>query len=124
MIRKNASTEVISTWSVPPAGYGTNNRPQGLELSASTSALTADIKQLQVQSVDANGWRVRWSRCPCRVAYRIGAGHCHMTGADLSLSGGVPRRAYASPSDSVQSVQVKLTTVTTSTLTACPRTYG
>ncbi|MCO1595860.1 zf-HC2 domain-containing protein [Micromonospora sp. RHAY321] len=55
VVRKNASTEVISTWSVPPGGYGTNNRPQGLELSASTSAPVADIKQLQVQSVDGNG---------------------------------------------------------------------
>ncbi|MFI6781065.1 anti-sigma factor family protein [Micromonospora sp. NPDC050276] len=55
VVRNNASTEVISTWRVPDGGYGTNTRPQGLELSASTSALPADIKQLQVQSVDANG---------------------------------------------------------------------
>ena len=55
VVRKNATTEVISTWSVPDGGYGTNTRPQGLELSASTSALPKDIKQLQVQSVDANG---------------------------------------------------------------------
>ena len=55
VVRKNATTEVISTWSVPEGGYGTNTRPQGLELSASTSALPKDIKQLQVQSVDANG---------------------------------------------------------------------
>ncbi len=55
VVRKNGSTEVISTWSVPPGGYGTNTRPQGLELSASTSALVGDIKQLQVQSVDGNG---------------------------------------------------------------------
>ncbi|MEU8181022.1 zf-HC2 domain-containing protein [Micromonospora sp. NPDC049047] len=55
VVRKNASTEVISSWSVPDGGYGTNTRPQGLELSASTSAPVEDIKQLQVQSVDANG---------------------------------------------------------------------
>ncbi|MET8307015.1 MULTISPECIES: zf-HC2 domain-containing protein [unclassified Micromonospora] len=55
VVRKNASTEVISTWSVPAGGYGTNTRPQGLELSASTSAPVGDIKQLQVQSVDGNG---------------------------------------------------------------------
>ncbi|MFG1843264.1 anti-sigma factor family protein [Micromonospora sp. DT228] len=55
VVRKNASTEVVSTWSVPDGGYGTNTRPQGLELSASTSAPVDDIKQLQVQSVDANG---------------------------------------------------------------------
>ncbi|WP_433130932.1 zf-HC2 domain-containing protein [Micromonospora sp. CA-240977] len=55
VVRKNASTEVISSWSVPDGGYGTSIRPQGLELSASTSAPVEDIKQLQVQSVDANG---------------------------------------------------------------------
>ncbi|MGC4878769.1 anti-sigma factor family protein [Micromonospora sp. DT43] len=55
VVRKNAATEVISTWSVPDGGYGTSSRPQGLELSASTSALANDIKQLQVQSVDGNG---------------------------------------------------------------------
>ncbi|MEU4400406.1 zf-HC2 domain-containing protein [Micromonospora orduensis] len=55
VVRKNADTEVISTWSVPAGGYGTNTRPQGLELSASTAAPTTDIKQIQVQSVDANG---------------------------------------------------------------------
>ncbi|WFE49569.1 zf-HC2 domain-containing protein [Micromonospora sp. WMMD1155] len=55
VLRKNADPEVISTWSVPDGGYGTNARPQGLELSATTSAVVSDIKQLQVQSVDANG---------------------------------------------------------------------
>ncbi|MEU4470028.1 zf-HC2 domain-containing protein [Micromonospora sp. NPDC023888] len=55
VVRKNGSTEVISSWSVPDGGYGTNTRPQGLELSASTAAPVEDIKQLQVQSVDANG---------------------------------------------------------------------
>ncbi|MFC4021902.1 anti-sigma factor family protein [Micromonospora sp. GCM10011542] len=55
VVRKNATSEVISTWSVPDGGYGTTNRPQGLELSASTSAKVGDIKQLQVQSVDGNG---------------------------------------------------------------------
>ncbi|RLP85330.1 MULTISPECIES: anti-sigma factor [unclassified Micromonospora] len=53
--RKNSTTEVISSWSVPPGGYGTNARPQGLELSASTSAPIDDIKQIQVQSVNGNG---------------------------------------------------------------------
>ncbi|MGC4746493.1 anti-sigma factor family protein [Micromonospora sp. DT201] len=55
VVRKNGSTEVVSSWSVPNDGYGTNTRPQGLELSASTSALAEEIKQLQVQSVDATG---------------------------------------------------------------------
>ncbi|WBB70216.1 zf-HC2 domain-containing protein [Micromonospora sp. WMMD812] len=55
VIRKNSTTEVISTWSVPEEGYGTNNQAQGLELTASTAAPPEDIKQVQVQSVDAKG---------------------------------------------------------------------
>ncbi|RLK22750.1 putative zinc finger protein [Micromonospora sp. M71_S20] len=55
VVRKNNSTEVISTWSVPGTGYGTNARPDKLSLSASTSTRLDDIKQFQVQSVDAGG---------------------------------------------------------------------
>ncbi|MGB2570776.1 anti-sigma factor family protein [Micromonospora citrea] len=55
VIRKNATTEVISTWSVPGGGYGTNSNPQDLQLEAATSAPKNDIAKLQVQSVDANG---------------------------------------------------------------------
>lgn len=55
VVRKNATTEVISTWSVPAGGYGTNTNPQLLTLSAATSTPVDDIKQFQVQSVDVNG---------------------------------------------------------------------
>ncbi|PZG00953.1 anti-sigma factor family protein [Micromonospora deserti] len=55
VVRKNATTEVISTWSVPGGGYGTNTNPTILTLSASTSARVNEIKQFQVQSVDPNG---------------------------------------------------------------------
>jgi hypothetical protein len=55
VIRKNATTEVISTWSVPGTGYGTNNNPQDLQLEASTSAPRGEIAKVQVQSVDVNG---------------------------------------------------------------------
>ena len=55
VVRKNATTEVISTWSVPVGGYGTNQNQLPLQLSASTSAPVRDIDKLQVQSVDANG---------------------------------------------------------------------
>ncbi|MGC5017631.1 anti-sigma factor family protein [Micromonospora sp. DT47] len=55
VLRKNATTEVVSTWSVPGTGYGTNTNPQDLQLEASTSAPRNDIAKLQVQSVDANG---------------------------------------------------------------------
>ncbi|MEV4813220.1 anti-sigma factor family protein [Micromonospora avicenniae] len=55
VVRKNAATEVISTWSVPTSGYGTNQRAADLQLSASTAARLDEIKQLQVQSVDSKG---------------------------------------------------------------------
>ncbi|MGK5739152.1 anti-sigma factor family protein [Micromonospora sp. URMC 103] len=55
VIRKNSATEVVATWSVPASGYGTNTRTEGLELTAPTAAKPGDIKQIQVQSVDAHG---------------------------------------------------------------------
>ncbi|WBB72065.1 zf-HC2 domain-containing protein [Micromonospora sp. WMMD1128] len=55
VVRKNATSEVVGTWSVPGSGYGTNQNPLGLELTASTSAPLGDIEKVQVQSVDVNG---------------------------------------------------------------------
>ncbi|MEH0842010.1 zf-HC2 domain-containing protein [Micromonospora sp. CPCC 205711] len=55
VVRKNDTTEVVSTWAVPGTGYGTNTNPQDLQLEASTSAPRNDIAKLQVQSVDSNG---------------------------------------------------------------------
>ncbi|MFI7214785.1 anti-sigma factor family protein [Micromonospora maritima] len=55
VVRKNATSEVVSTWSVPGNGYGTNQNPLTLQLSASTSAPLGDIEKVQVQSVDVNG---------------------------------------------------------------------
>ena len=55
VVRKNSTTEVVSTWSVPVTGYGTNTNPQDLQLEASTSAPPGDIAKVQVQSVDPNG---------------------------------------------------------------------
>ncbi|GAB3080395.1 anti-sigma factor family protein [Micromonospora schwarzwaldensis] len=55
VVRKNATSEVVGTWSVPGGGYGTNQNPLGLELTASTSAPLGDIEKVQVQSVDVNG---------------------------------------------------------------------
>ncbi|WP_446219239.1 anti-sigma factor family protein [Micromonospora sp. IBHARD004] len=55
IIRKNATSEVVSTWSVPGGGYGTNTNQVPLELTASTSAVRDDIAKIQVQSIDVNG---------------------------------------------------------------------
>ncbi len=55
VVRKNSDTEVISTWSVPAGGYGTNSNPQLLTLSATTSTKLDDVKHFEVQSVDEKG---------------------------------------------------------------------
>lgn len=55
VVRKNSTSEVVGTWSVPGSGYGTNQNQLSLQLSASTSAPLGDIQKLQVQSVDVNG---------------------------------------------------------------------
>ncbi|MEV5691690.1 anti-sigma factor family protein [Micromonospora globbae] len=55
VVRADAGSEVVSTWSVPESGYGTNTRAQELELTAATAAKKDQIKQIQVQSVDARG---------------------------------------------------------------------
>ncbi|MFE9691148.1 anti-sigma factor family protein [Micromonospora sp. NPDC005806] len=55
IVRKNSTSEVVSTWSVPGGGYGTSTNQLPLELTASTSAGRDDIEKIQVQSVDVNG---------------------------------------------------------------------
>ncbi|MEH1100050.1 anti-sigma factor family protein [Micromonospora sp. CPCC 205561] len=55
VVRRNNTSEVISTWSVPGTGYGTNANGEALTLSATTSTRRGDIRQFQVQSVDAAG---------------------------------------------------------------------
>jgi hypothetical protein len=55
VVRKNDTTEVLSTWSVPGGGYGTTTNPLPLELSGATSVPKDDIAKVLVQSVDTNG---------------------------------------------------------------------
>ncbi|MFG2055161.1 anti-sigma factor family protein [Micromonospora sp. NPDC048930] len=55
VFRKNSTSEVVSTWSVPGGGYGTSTNPQALQLSASTAATVDDIAKIQVQSIDVHG---------------------------------------------------------------------
>ncbi|KKK07356.1 anti-sigma factor [Micromonospora sp. HK10] len=55
VVRKNNTSEALSTWSVPGGGYGTSTNQPALQLSASTSAGRDDIAKIQVQSVDVNG---------------------------------------------------------------------
>ncbi|MEV6813622.1 zf-HC2 domain-containing protein [Micromonospora sp. NPDC051296] len=55
VVREDSSTEVVSTWTVPPGGYGTNSNPQLAALSATTSTKLDDIKHFEVQEVDGKG---------------------------------------------------------------------
>ncbi|MEG3637070.1 anti-sigma factor family protein [Micromonospora palythoicola] len=55
VVRDDGSTEVVSTWSVPDGGYGTNANTQKLALSAATSTKRDDIKQFEVQEIDSRG---------------------------------------------------------------------
>ncbi|NGM11647.1 anti-sigma factor family protein [Verrucosispora sioxanthis] len=55
VVRDDGSTEVVSTWSVPDGGYGTNANTQLLTLSAATSTKRDDIKQFEVQEIDSRG---------------------------------------------------------------------
>ncbi|MFF5218918.1 anti-sigma factor family protein [Micromonospora sp. NPDC000442] len=55
VVRDDGSTEVVSTWSVPDGGYGTNANPQLLALSAATSTKLDAIKHFEVQEIDSRG---------------------------------------------------------------------
>jgi hypothetical protein len=48
-------SEVVSTWTVPPEGYGTPKHPDPVFLQASTSVPRKDIQRFEVQSVSRTG---------------------------------------------------------------------
>lgn len=48
-------SEVVSTWKVPPDGYGTAKHPDPVFLQASTSVARKDIQRFEVQSISASG---------------------------------------------------------------------
>ncbi|SDY45844.1 Putative zinc-finger [Micromonospora pattaloongensis] len=55
VIRASGTAEVLSSWSVPAAGYGTDQQPMPLLLQAATAAPRDDIDRVQVQAVDEQG---------------------------------------------------------------------
>ncbi|MEN3611740.1 zf-HC2 domain-containing protein [Plantactinospora sp. ZYX-F-223] len=55
LIHKNGETEALSSWKVPPGGYGTAAQPNPLMLETATSTDSDDIGQLQVQVIDDDG---------------------------------------------------------------------
>jgi hypothetical protein len=48
-------SEVVSTWRVPPDGYGTAKHPDPVFLQASTSVAREDIERFEVQSISPSG---------------------------------------------------------------------
>ncbi|WBB81740.1 zf-HC2 domain-containing protein [Micromonospora sp. WMMD882] len=55
LVRADGGTEVVSSWSVPAGGYGTNANSVPLRLQANTATPRDQIRRAQVQSVDAAG---------------------------------------------------------------------
>ncbi|GIG86863.1 zf-HC2 domain-containing protein [Plantactinospora endophytica] len=55
LIHKNGDVEPLSSWKVPPEGYGTKAQPNPLPLETATSTDSDDIGQLQVQVIDDDG---------------------------------------------------------------------
>jgi hypothetical protein len=51
----NISGEVVSTWKVPPNGYGTAKNPEPLLLQGATSVSRKDISRIEIQSVGVSG---------------------------------------------------------------------
>ena len=54
-VRTDGGSEVLSTWTVGPKGWGTAQQPEPLMVSAVTALPRADIAHLQVQAVGDNG---------------------------------------------------------------------
>jgi hypothetical protein len=54
-VASSGVAEVVGSWSVPPAGYGTPAHPAPLVLQASTALVPASIDQVEVQAIDAAG---------------------------------------------------------------------
>lgn len=55
VIREDGTKEVLSTWSVRPAGYGTKEEPEPLLLQTSTATPRNEIDRIQVEQVDKEG---------------------------------------------------------------------
>lgn len=55
VLRKDGSTEAISSWKVPAAGYGTEAKPAPLMLQAATAVPRSEIQEIQVQQIGPDG---------------------------------------------------------------------
>jgi hypothetical protein len=57
VVRRGGGGQVISTWTVPSAGFGRPERPEPLVLQAATSIERSQIQAVVVESVGAGGTR-------------------------------------------------------------------
>lgn len=55
VVREDGTKEVLNSWSVPPAGYGTKEEPEPLLLQTSTATPRNEIDRIQVQQVGKDG---------------------------------------------------------------------
>jgi len=55
VVREDGTKEVLSTWGVPRAGYGTKEEPQPLLLQTSTATPRNEIDRIQIQQVTKEG---------------------------------------------------------------------
>jgi hypothetical protein len=55
VVRADGSGEVVGSWRVPEAGYGTEEQPRPLVIDAPTATSPDDIDQLQLQAVEPDG---------------------------------------------------------------------
>jgi len=57
VVRRGGGGQVVSSWSVPPAGYGRPEQPDPLVLQAATSIAKSQIQAIVVESVSAGRTR-------------------------------------------------------------------
>jgi hypothetical protein len=57
VVRRGGGGQVISTWTVPPAGFGRPEQPEPLVLQAATSIDRSQIQAIVVESVGGGGTR-------------------------------------------------------------------
>ena len=55
VLTDDGAAEVVSSWRVPPEGYGTAARPAPLLLQSATASALEDLRAVQVQVVQPNG---------------------------------------------------------------------
>jgi hypothetical protein len=58
-VEPNGTTEVVSSWQVPPDGYGTPQHPEPLTLQAHSALAPQQMARVEIQTIDATGTATR-----------------------------------------------------------------